>query len=135
MFSLFNVGSSLAQRGGTGPGGPSGGTGPGTTEETTNPIDEGITINLKNPLDGSGVNNVTDFIKRLVDIILTIAIPVIAIFLIYSGFLFVTARGNGEKLTHAKLNLLYAVIGAALILGAWVLAEALGSTVNELQKP
>lgn len=94
-----------------------------------------LSLKLENPLGPSGVNTISDFVRRLLDIVLTIGIPVITIFIIYSGFLFVTARGKEEAITKAKENLLTTIIGAAILLGAWVLAQALGSTINELQQP
>lgn len=98
---------------------------------------DGITLDfeLKNPLAGSGVNTINDFVKRLLDIVLTIGVPVVAVFIILAGFKFVTARGNPSEIAKAKENLLAVMIGAAILLGAWVLANALGETVNELVTP
>src|SRR5437764_1208979 len=44
---------------------------------------------------------------------LTLGIPVVALAIVYSGFLFVFARGNSEKLGKAKDTLMYTLIGAA----------------------
>ena len=54
-------------------------------------------------------------------------------FIVYSGFLFVTARGSEDKLKTAKRALLYSVIGTAILLGAWVIAEVIASTINQLR--
>jgi hypothetical protein len=35
-------------------------------------------------------------------------------------------------LTTAKKNFVYVIIGAALVLGAWVLSTLLGATVSQL---
>lgn len=86
---------------------------------------------LDNPL--SGVNDIGSFIKKILDIVLTIGIPIVAIFIIYSGFLFVVAQGNSEKLSEAKKSLGYTLLGAAILLGSWILAQALQSTVEQLQ--
>ena len=56
----------------------------------------------------------------------------VALAIIYSGFLFVAARGNSEKLTKAKDTLLYTIIGAAILLGAWAIATMISSTVLAL---
>lgn len=86
---------------------------------------------LENPL--KGINTVPDFIKKIIsDIILPIGLPIITFFIIYSGYLFVAARGDAAKLKAAKETFLYTVIGAAVILGAWILAQAIGETVKEL---
>ncbi len=90
-----------------------------------------LTNTLKNPI---GVDDLSTFVKKILDIVLTIGIPIVALAIIYSGFLFVSARGNSEKLTDAKKSLMYTLIGAAILLGAWILAQAIGDTVGELRK-
>ena len=57
---------------------------------------------------------------------------IITLFFVYSGFLFIFAQGNESKLTEAKRNFVYVVIGALLILGAWVIATLIGVTVSQL---
>lgn len=82
-----------------------------------------------NPLK---TDSITDFIKNLLENIIKIGIPIIALAIIYSGFLFVFARGNPEKITSAKEALLYTLIGAALLLGSWALAQLISNTVLSL---
>jgi hypothetical protein len=83
-----------------------------------------------NPLGTSSTLPV--FIKNILNGVLTIGIPIIALAIIYSGFLFVFARGNSEKLTHAKDTLLYTLIGAAILLGAYAIATMISSTILAL---
>ncbi|MFA6355286.1 MAG: hypothetical protein WCW65_02585 [Candidatus Paceibacterota bacterium] len=96
----------------------------------------GVTIDGKidNPLGKSGPQNLSDFIKAVVQIVLVVGIPILALAIIYAGFLFVKAQGNPEELTKAKHALLYTVIGGALLLGAFVIANAIQSTVDEIGK-
>lgn len=108
----------------SGPGGNVGTPSVGSGQQNLN-----LDLHLQNPLS---VNTLQEFIKKFLDVVLTIAIPVIALFIIYSGFLFVTAQGNSKKLTDAKNTLLYTIIGAAILLGAWVLASAVAETVNQV---
>ena len=86
---------------------------------------------LCNPIPS--VTTVGGFVQILLSIILTIGIPIVAFFIIYSGFLFVMARGKPEDLETAKRAFGYTVIGAALLLGAWVFAQAISATVNALK--
>ncbi len=72
------------------------------------------------------------FLSSALTAMVKIAVPIITVFLVYSGFLFVTAQGNQAKLEIAKRNFLYSVLGALLILAAWVLANIIGSTVSQL---
>lgn len=72
------------------------------------------------------------FIKTFLEGILKIGIPIVALAVIYSGFLFVAARGNSEKLTKAKDALLYTLIGAAILLGSWAIAQLVSDTILAL---
>jgi hypothetical protein len=77
-------------------------------------------------------NNINDLIKTLLEGVLKIGIPVVALAIIYSGFLFVSARGNSEKLGEAKKALTYTLVGAAILLGSWAIAELISNTVLAL---
>lgn len=84
---------------------------------------------LKNPLQ---YNDITSFIAAALKALVVIALPIITLFIVISGFMFVAARGNESKLEKAKENFLYVIIGALLILGAWVLATLIGGTVSQV---
>ena len=87
-----------------------------------------ITFQVPNPLGSTGdLNTLIANILRAVVLLLT---PVVTIMLLYSGFLFVTARGNAEELTKAKQALLYTLIGAAIVLGAQGLELVVQNTVT-----
>lgn len=76
--------------------------------------------------------SLTGFIHDLLIGILKIGTPVVALAIIYCGFLFVSARGNPEEIKHAKESLLYTIIGAAILLGSWALATLISNTVLAL---
>ena len=84
---------------------------------------------LCNPISS---DNIQDFIRTVLEGALQIGIPIVALAIIYSGFLFVKARGNPEELTKAKAALLYTLIGAAILLGAWAIAILISETVLSL---
>ena len=86
---------------------------------------------LKNPLN-SNFSSVPAFIAGALKALALIALPIITLFLVISGFLFVTAQGNQQKLDTAKKNFFYVVIGALLILGAWIIATLIAGTVNQI---
>src|SRR3989338_9223202 len=85
---------------------------------------------LVNPLGPDGIDSIPGFIEVLLEGVLKIGIPIVALAVIFSGFLFVFARGNSEKLTKAKDALLYTLIGAAILLGSWAIAEMIRATVT-----
>ena len=69
--------------------------------------------------------NFPELTQALLQIAMTIAIPLVTIFILYAGFLFVTAAGREQQVTKAKNIFSWSLIGAALIIGAWVLAVAI----------
>jgi hypothetical protein len=87
---------------------------------------------LKNPLGTT--TSIPALIQKILINVLHLGIPVVALAIIYCGFLFVAARGNPEKLKKAKEALLYTLIGAAILLGAWTIATLISTTVTSLGK-
>jgi hypothetical protein len=67
---------------------------------------------------------IPDCVETLVKYVITLAFPVAVIFIIISGFLFVTAGGSPEKLETAKKTLTWTIIGIAIAVAAWTLAIA-----------
>jgi hypothetical protein len=96
-------------------------------DTTTTTSDFPLTLSLKNPLK---VNTIEGAIKKIMDAIMKIAIPIIIILFIWAGFKFIFAQGNKDKLGEARRTFLYTLIGALLVLGAWTIATALVGTVN-----
>ena len=86
---------------------------------------------LCNPLNSS-FSSIPNFIAGALKVMVQVAIPIIALFMVYAGFKFVTARGNSEQITSAKENFMYVIIGAILILGAWVIATLIGGTISQV---
>lgn len=84
---------------------------------------------LQNPLK---FNDIQSFIAGALKALVVIALPIITVFIVISGFMFVAARGNESKLSKAKENFVYVILGSTLILGAWVLATLIGGTVSQV---
>ena len=72
------------------------------------------------------------FLSAALTALVKVSLPVITVFIVYSGFLFVTAQGNQSKLENAKRNFFFVVLGALLILSAWILANIIGGTVTQI---
>lgn len=86
----------------------------------TNATAQGGTI--KNPIEA---NTFLELVEAIARAITAIGIPLVAIFLVWAGFLFVTARGNEEQLKRAKTTFFWALVGGAVVIGAWALAVAI----------
>ncbi len=96
--------------------------------------DQTVQTKIENPLGENGPQDIPDFIDRAIDIVLVVGVPIVVLAIIYSGFLFVSAQGNSEKLKKAKQAILYSIIGAVLLLGAFVIANAISDTVKDIEK-
>ena len=92
-------------------------------------INEVSTEKINNPINA---DSIPKLVEQVLEGIIRVGIPLIALAIIYSGFLFVTAIGNPGKVEEAKSALLNTVIGAAILLGAWALAQLISETVLSL---
>jgi len=86
---------------------------------------------LQNPL-GNGTNSFCQLIKTLLNVIILLGIPVATFFVVYAGFKLVLARGRPGELEKAKMNLYWTIIGIAIFLGAWLLAQVISNTITLL---
>lgn len=89
-------------------------------------------VAIFNPLKGGGITSIVGFFQAILDVLLIFAVPLIVFFIIYAGFMYVTARGNAEKVKQAHDALLYALIGGLIVLGANVILEIVANTVCEI---
>ncbi len=93
-----------------------------------------------NPLNPSGVaggeiNTIPGFLALVLNGLSALLLPLVVIFIIYAGYLFVTAQGESGKIEKARTALLWTVIGTAVILGAQIMANILQDTLTELNQP
>lgn len=84
---------------------------------------------LKNPLDS---DTFADLIANIAEIVAQIGLPIAVLAIIWAGFLFVSSRGNEEKITKAKTTFFWAIMGTALLLGAWAIADAVKEFITDL---
>ncbi|MEK7551893.1 MAG: pilin [Patescibacteria group bacterium] len=68
----------------------------------------------------------------LENIVLPIGGVIAVLFLVYAGFLFVTARGNEEQLEHAKSTLKWTIIGIAILFGSLVISNGIKDTICQI---
>ncbi len=82
---------------------------------------------LTNPLKSASIE---EFILKVIDVILIFALPIIVLYIMYAGFLFVTAKGDTGQISTAKNALLYSVIGGVIVLGAKVIVTVIEGTIK-----
>lgn len=81
---------------------------------------------------GTAGSDLKTVFTNMLSVVQTILIMLSTLYLLYAGFMFVTAKGDPTKLKKAKDALLWGLIGAALILCGEVLAAGIGDTVKSV---
>ncbi len=84
-------------------------------------------VTLNNPLNN--ISTLEGLLVAILNIFITLMIPVIVFFIILAGFKYVTAQGNPGKIEEATTTFMYAVIGGVVILAAVAIAEIIRNTV------
>jgi hypothetical protein len=90
---------------------------------------------LDNPLSNGGkpIDDIGKlFGNLLTEIIIPVSIALGIVFIIWAGFNFILAQGNGEKLVKARGRLFATIIGVTIIISAQILLDILLATVTEL---
>ncbi len=87
--------------------------------------------NCLNSPTGS-LSSIPAFLAAVLSAIAKIGMPIITVYMVITGYMFVAAQGKPDKLVIAKRNFLYSVLGALLVLSSWVLANIIGNTVNQI---
>jgi len=82
-----------------------------------------------NPLN---VNSIQSLISTALMFVVNILAIAGVMYIIWTGFLFVKAQGKPEELKTANLAFVHAIIGMAIILGAWGIAKIIANTVNKV---
>jgi len=75
------------------------------------------TITIDNPLDPN-IKTLWQLIDKVIDFVFMIAWMVTPIIIIVSGFFFMTAQGEPEKILKAKKIILWALIGLLIVTSA-----------------
>ena len=84
---------------------------------------------IENPIKAQSFGAV---IKAFADLVTKIGIPIATVFIIYSGLLFVTARGNEDQLKKAKETFKWTILGTAILVGAYAIASAIVDFAEKL---
>ena len=96
----------------------------------------GGTGGIPNPI---GPESFTELLKRIIGYLIVIGAPILALMVLYGGFIILTAGGSPEKFKTGKDVILYAVIGYIIILVSWgviyIIGEILGAPdlVNKIK--
>lgn len=83
--------------------------------------------NFDNPLT---FPSITDLLVAVLNVMIIIATPIVVFFIIYAGFLYVTAKGKVEQIQQASRALTYGVIGGVIIIGSIAITQIVQNVVN-----
>src|SRR3989338_1851967 len=86
-----------------------------------------------NPIKYGGIQTIPDLLLALVDLVFLIGVPIVVIFIIYGGFLFVKSGDNESELAKAKNVMTWTLVGALVLLGAKAISLAIQGTITSLQ--
>ncbi len=84
---------------------------------------------LQNPLN---VSSVPELLDRFFQAILIIVVPFAVLFIVYAGFRLILARGNPKELATAKRQLLYTLLGIAIVISASIIINILIDTACQV---
>lgn len=125
VLPVFGLYAQVPPGSGTNPPPGSGINPPPGSGQTTGPI------TITNPFKQNTIRGLIETIVN--EILLPVGSVVAAVMIIYAGFLYVTAAGDPGQIKKAHDALLWAVIGAAILLGAWVISKAIKETIDTLR--
>jgi len=84
-------------------------------------------ISFPNPIKKQSI---IEIVNAVLDFVTQLGAVVAVLFLVYSGFLFVLARGDPNMLSKAKSTFMWTIVGAMIVLGAFVLSEIIENTAK-----
>lgn len=83
---------------------------------------------ISNPL--KGIETPADLIKSIVNYVLGFVGALAVLIIIYSGFIYMTSRGNEKQIESAKNTLTYAIIGLVVIFASLIIVNAILSAIG-----
>ncbi len=86
-------------------------------------------LRFANPIKATSLAALLNDLLRIVTILGSI---VVVFFFILAGFNYVTARGDSAKISAATQTFTWTAVGAAVILGAQVIARVIQGTITQL---
>jgi len=89
--------------------------------------------NLTFDVDNTTENTLTEYIGLLVNIVLGLLGVIFTILIIYSGYTWMTAGGNEDKVSKASTTIKVAIIGLLIVIGAFAIWRFIFERIIELK--
>ena len=92
-------------------------------------------IELKSPLSCDGKDcTLIDIIDKIINFIIWAGSGIAVIMLVWSAILYITSGASEEKVTKAKKNLMWTLIGLAILLAAKGIILVIQETLGQVTK-
>ncbi len=82
-----------------------------------------LTVTPALAAESADLSRVQNFIQNIIQILVTLAGLLAAGFLVMGGIGYITSSGNPENLDKSKRTIVYAALGLAIAIGAFVLTN------------
>jgi len=66
-------------------------------------------------LNNTGFENLSDFLYSLIDFVISFAVVLAVISIIFSGFKFILSIGDEKKVQEASRSLIFSIVGLILV--------------------
>lgn len=85
------------------------------------------------PIEGEGLDEaaISDLLERIANFLITIALIIVVIAIVWGGILWMTAGGDDSKAAKAKSTILNGIIGAAVIFFVGIILNTLQNTIAD----
>ena len=83
---------------------------------------------LQDPFDGKTIFTI---IQSIIGYLILIGVPILAVMVIYGGFLILTAGDSPEKVKSGKDVILWAVVGYTIVLCSWGVIYIIGEVIGK----
>ncbi len=75
--------------------------------------------------NGCGLDDFVKLLRRVINYLTVIVLPLVAAMVVWGGLAIMTAAGSVERISKGKQIIWTAVIGAAIVLGAWLIINTI----------
>ncbi len=113
------------------------GENPSSINSAPNPssINDSAPININIPNPTTAGSTLMEVLTALLNkVVMPVAAVAVVIWIIWAGFTYVVANGNPEKIKKAHERLLWALVGAGILLGAAGISAVVKSTIEGVLK-
>jgi hypothetical protein len=85
------------------------------------------------PIEGEGLDeeSIATLLERIANFLITIALIIVVIAIVWGGILWMTAGGDDSKAAKAKSTILNGIIGAAVIFFVGIILNTLQNTIAD----